>query len=505
MEVNLSEVHSQKSLPVCFKTTGRFIKKHLGIIGVVMICGVVARVFYTGLYLSDDFGTYLVNFFRLYRGEMLEVPFRLPLVFIEWLSYMLFGGKITSVPILFSFLYPAIVALVYAITYLLSKKVSISLIAAILCAGSSTLYVYSGAILPDNVGTFSMMAAFYFFIRYIQSEKKMHYGYMMLSVFFVLSTFLMREAYVIAFVIGFIPLAFYLQKDRNYKETVLKLIALLTCFGIVLLAYHLVLIMAGYGETLFDQYNYASDAAEWNRQRGIFTFMDRYRFSWELTIESFPAAVYMIWALGISSIIGLIKRQWDILAFSLSILVLWVVFCFAPSSINPYVFYPLQERYIAGIWALIPIPIALSLSSLKKYNRSVVIVGLILSTVLFIWNYDAKIGNAGNLYHSYIIDTLEQPINQAQLIRPNGIKILSPVYSRYTWYADYMYPKYKLEVFDKNDGNQISKNDILILNLNKDMNMVLVARNFAINNNLTFIELQTLRNDVTLIYFVDKE
>ncbi len=509
----------------CFERIGSFFKKHLTIIILIIVCGVVSYFTYTGIFMGDD-TLYIDNLFRLKDGIELRNPIRFPILIIEAISYLFFGRNISSIPVLFSFIYPMIVLLVYIITYNLSNKKGISIVAAVICAGCSILYIYGGAILPDNLAALFILSSYLFFILIYKSKSKKRYIHIVLCAASIVYAYMMKEIFL-ASLVGFIPLAFYLKPDRKFKKIILDFLLIALAAVLIFSVYVLLLYMTGnVGARLFEM-NFSkaddgmtvaqSSTLRWNEMNGIYNFFDRAAFSFRVLKKMFPSAIYLLGFSFFILIISIIKKEKRIIAFTASAFIFLIVICFMPISIKPYVTTYLNERYLVIICPLLSMATALSVTLIKNKQRFCLLILAALSTAAFFWNYSIKtkeycwIDRMGKL-----INEINAAMSQGGTIRSNGNFVFDGelfsenAVARCEFYFDLEYPEKDLiflkenedEQLDENANMQLVENSIILMNSKPSTAIFEFAKDYARVNDYFFCMFRLAGTRINIGYFI---
>ncbi len=424
----------QQNIFALTKNTFVFIKEmirsHSSLLVILLLTLIVSKFYYTGYYLSDETGTYVPDMLRFMAREHLVLDIRIAVIIVQFLSFKLFGSTINSIPVLFAFIYPALVFLSYILTLMLSNKKT-ALLAAILVAASSGLFLYSGAILPDNLTAMFVLLGYISFISALKSTRKyLKTGLLILFSFFVVMSYLTKQPAVTTFA-GCLPLL--LIQERGDKKKLLNTIAIIVVSGVAIYLLILAWIdLAGYSSTTSPDYIGEFDI--WNKERGIDSLVPHTIYAFGI-LQLYELILMLGSALVI--VISSIKKKWVPLGLSASVFLYILFFGAMTLTLEKFVGVPIQFRYYAPIFVLMPIAIALFLNEISPINfkrfHAVFIAAALLTFMIQVVNYSSK---AGNIYRAPTHRLGEQLVHESNERLP-GSKTLYYSDTKYAHLSNY--------------------------------------------------------------------
>ena len=398
------------------------LRRHIGIFVLLFFTLLVSFFYYSGIYGSDDIYTYVPDLFHFMAREPLTIAFRFPVILVEYLSYTIFGSTIDSIPILFTFIYPANVFLSYVLTFSLSENKKVASLAALLVASSGGLFVFSGSILPDNLSAFWVLLGYISFVYALKSRNQsLKTALLILFSLFAVLSFITKEPAITTF-IGCLPLLLILEQG-NKKNLIKDVVIIASSLVLIYLLYLTAINLAGLSPQSASGFANSEPRIEgfntWNQERGIDSLIPHtlYVFS---TIQAETYEYYLMLGTAIVLVVSAISKKFLPLTFSVSTLVYLLFFGMMSVSLKQFVGFPIQFRYFAPIFVLMPVSIALFVNEyLYKFPKSFAPL-FVVAAVIFMVQVVNNSDMAGNVYNASGVRLFKQITNRAQQIAPGN-------------------------------------------------------------------------------------
>ncbi len=338
----------------------------------------LSYVLYSGPFYGFDDLTYISFAHQLLTGTFNPVQspyaygFLLPVSLA--ISFSVFGVN-TFASILPSIIeYTAIILLSFAIARKLYGN-NVGLVSAFLVATAPFVVGYSTRVLPD-MGVGALAGISLLFLVYAHESDNNKLFYFLSGAFAAITIYvkLIGLAYVLALLIALIVYKFYNKKRTALKKRANNILVY-SLAGMLILGIIYVAIMFAFSGSLFGSFiRYGTNQmtispSNLNKNIGVLftTFFGYKGFGPVADPQVFPLGLIILLALA-GTLIGLIKKEKDIICMSV---VLWVAFLylfFGTVSITSYSFIYLVSRYF--IMVSVPIAVLAGYALLGIYRAS---------------------------------------------------------------------------------------------------------------------------------------
>jgi hypothetical protein len=403
---------------------------------VTVLSATISILFFTGLYCSDDINytkmaRFLAGVFR-YRDDIgkFDTYFRMAMIFPYGMFLKMFPNiKLYFTPIYFSIVFTAICLSVYYITYQWTGRYY-ALVASILTITNPLLFIYSGAVLPDNPISLMLLWSVFFWGCYLKSSieetKKINVKKMLLLVaagFLAIMVYTMKEV-LLCF---FLPLSVLtIIKVRKMTIRNIAITAAFLISGVLLgLIIDCLLSFIYFGrplarlEAILQDEELMNSFKAFMAQQGK-TFFQRLAYALYKIDEEWKFFPYYWGPVFAGIIIHVLakfkKNQLHFIAVVSTAAFIFLFNTFASVSLKEYIGIPIQARYYAPMTPLLMVGLTMALKIMYEFiigtglikiggifgflpAISKVIVLVLVVLVAFI-QVDHNLLNAGNIYRA---------------------------------------------------------------------------------------------------------